>query len=129
RWAEKMRAEEEIVEGEGEEWEVEVEVEWKEKEIHIDTIYDIDELEQLVYGEEGGGAVPKNFGAPRGAEISNKYTILEEIDEALGVSKPPAVEYIFVQPYSDMSVPYLKFGFGRNPYGQYAPPFSFIPAA
>jgi hypothetical protein len=41
----------------------------------------------------------KLLGAPGGPEIANKNTILGEIDEALGVRKPPAIEFIFVEPY------------------------------
>lgn len=42
---------------------------------------------------------PLKLGAPGGPEIDNKNTILSEIDKLLGVSKPPAVEFIFVEPY------------------------------
>lgn len=37
-----------------------------------------------------------------------------------GVDKPPAVEYIFVEPYADFGLPFSSYGFSRNPYGQYA---------
>jgi hypothetical protein len=36
-----------------------------------------------------------------------------------GVNKPPAVEYIFVEPYADFGLPFSTYGFSRNPYGQY----------
>jgi hypothetical protein len=64
------------------------------------------------------GGSPRDFGAPDGSEISNKDSILQEIDEALGVSKPPDIEYIFVEPYSDFSL--AGIGIGRNPYGHAA---------
>jgi hypothetical protein len=35
------------------------------------------------------------------------------------VDKPPAVEYIFVEPYADFGLPFSSYGFSRNPYGQY----------
>ena len=65
---------------------------------------------------------------------------MSEIDSALGVKKPPAVEYcmyfftfgtsetscltgipsVFVEPATDLCLPWLGFlGFSRNPYGQY----------
>ncbi len=85
----------------------------------------------------------KNQTPKGGLEVGNKYTILSEIDKALGVDKPPAIEYstlfslqnkkvkikweswcslllaVFVEPYSDFNPPYLWFGLSRNPYGQY----------
>lgn len=42
---------------------------------------------------------PLKLGAPGGPEIDNKSTILSEIDQLLGVNKPPAIEFIFVEPY------------------------------
>lgn len=39
------------------------------------------------------------LGAPGGPEIENKNSILSDIDRVLGVSKPPAIEFIFVEPY------------------------------
>lgn len=39
------------------------------------------------------------LGAPGGPEIDNKNTILGDIDEVLGVRKPPSIEFIFVEPY------------------------------
>jgi hypothetical protein len=41
----------------------------------------------------------KKLGSPGGPEIDNKHTILKEVDDALGVKKPPDVEFIFVEPY------------------------------
>ncbi len=35
------------------------------------------------------------------------------------MDKPPAVEYIFVEPYADFGLPFSSYGFSRNPYGQY----------
>lgn len=41
--------------------------------------------------------LPEDFGAANGTPIENKGTILNEIDASLKASKPPAIEYIFVQ--------------------------------
>jgi hypothetical protein len=60
-------------------------------------------------------AVP-DFGARNGPEIANKSTILHEVDQALGLSKPPAVEYIFVRPLSMVEFG-RNSGTGTNPYG------------
>ena len=38
--------------------------------------------------------VPKDFGAPNGTCISNKKTIFDEIDAALGRTSPPDFEYV-----------------------------------
>lgn len=38
----------------------------------------------------------------------------------VGVGKPPAVEYIFVEPYADFGLPFSAYGLSRNPFGQYA---------
>lgn len=50
-----------------------------------------------------GGSTSNNevnmLGAPGGPEIENKNSILSDIDRVLGVSKPPAIEFIFVEPY------------------------------
>jgi hypothetical protein len=43
-------------------------------------------------------SVPINFGARDGATIVNKSTILSEIDNILGVSKPPSLEVFIVEP-------------------------------
>lgn len=63
----------------------------------------------------------KLLGAPGGPEIDNKNTILGEIDEALGVKKPPAIEFIFVEPYASWDVYVIQnLGLSRNPYGHAA---------
>lgn len=61
------------------------------------------------------------FGAPFGEEVTNKHTILGDLDKFLGSREPPAVEYVFVEPYLNFA---RKTGrvFGRwqitlNPYG------------
>jgi len=59
------------------------------------------------------------LGAPGGQEIDNKHTILSEIDRSLGVTKPPAIEFIFVEPYASMKV-MPGVGLSRNPYGHAA---------
>jgi len=48
-------------------------------------------------------------------EITNKNTILNEIDKALGKDKPPAIELLFFQPFSKftfwgINIPNLPFG-------------------
>lgn len=40
--------------------------------------------------------VPKDFGAPSGTPISNKDSIFNEIDQALGMKENPDFEYILV---------------------------------
>lgn len=66
-----------------------------------------------------GPGVDPAFGAKNGPEIVNKATVLAEIDRTLGVSKPPALEVIFVEPMS-----MVKFtdgsGSGTNPFGHLA---------
>jgi len=53
-----------------------------------------------------------------------KSTILSEIDKLLGRSKPPAIEYIFVEPAAMWKIPLITDLFGialsRNPYGHSA---------
>ena len=44
-------------------------------------------------------ACPADFGVEGGTPISNMRTIMGEIDAALGVSGPPAIEYIFCDAY------------------------------
>ncbi|MFA5138882.1 MAG: hypothetical protein WC728_06565 [Elusimicrobiota bacterium] len=56
-----------------------------------------------------------DFGAKNGEEISNKQTVLAEIDKALGAG-PPSLEYIFVRPLPHWKV-FGDAGSGRNPYG------------
>ncbi|KJE91653.1 hypothetical protein CAOG_02761 [Capsaspora owczarzaki ATCC 30864] len=55
--------------------------------------------------------VPGDFGAEGGAEVSNKATLLSDVDGALGRSKPPALEYILVMPFSAVR---LGFGYGLS---------------
>lgn len=79
----------------------------------------------LIVSEKLSGAIlkarlPKDFGDENGSEISNKDTIFSEIDKALGVSKPPALEYILVMPFSSFFVPFLGFGINMNAYGHAA---------
>ncbi|KAL6075885.1 Transmembrane protein [Balamuthia mandrillaris] len=69
----------------------------------------------------GGGGVPEDFGLRNGTEVSNKTTVLREVDAVLGRDKPPAVEFIFVEPYSDFAFPIIGgYGLSRNPYGHAA---------
>eukprot|EP01090_Pellita_catalonica_P006498 TRINITY_DN1672_c0_g1_i2.p1 TRINITY_DN1672_c0_g1~~TRINITY_DN1672_c0_g1_i2.p1 ORF type:complete len:117 (+),score=14.54 TRINITY_DN1672_c0_g1_i2:111-461(+) len=44
--------------------------------------------------------VPQDFGAKDGTEIAHNDEILSKIDLLLGKNKPPAIEYIFCEPYS-----------------------------
>jgi hypothetical protein len=72
------------------------------------------------------------LGAPGGPEIDNKNTILGEIDEALGVRKPPAIEFIFVEPYLFLILlptpPYLRSTTkGHITTPLFAPLFIFTP--
>ena len=55
------------------------------------------------------------FGAPDGEEISNKSTILSEIDRYLGYHDPPDVEYVYVEPYLNYASKSLYLT--ANPYG------------
>lgn len=59
---------------------------------------------------------PEDFGARNGGEIANKASVLSELDKALGRSKPPALEYIFVSPLAVWKLP-TDSGSGTNPYG------------
>ena len=56
--------------------------------------------------------------------VQNKDTILKEIDDALQVEKPPSIEYIFVQPFSQFHLPLpfskKKYGFHFNTFGHSA---------
>jgi len=64
--------------------------------------------------------IPVDFGAPNGTEISNKATLLTEIDRALGVHKPPDLEYLFVLPYTRWRLQHTWLGFAGNYYGHAA---------
>jgi hypothetical protein len=56
--------------------------------------------------------IPEKFGLPDGAEIDNKDCIMAHIDRAIGTGKPPAVEFIFCEPYL------TRFGsWNKNPFG------------
>ena len=57
------------------------------------------------------------FGEKNGQPIDNLQTIMNEIDEALGVKKPPAIEFLFVCPYR--TVEFLGVGLG-SPFGHAA---------
>lgn len=62
--------------------------------------------------------VPADFGAKNGSPIANKDAILPAVDAALGVSRPPALEYIWVRPLATKKV--AGFKLGPNPYGHSA---------
>ena len=63
--------------------------------------------------------VPPGFGGKNSPEISNKATILSEIDRTLGRNLPPTLECIWVQPLSMIKVS-GDSGSGTNPYGHVA---------
>lgn len=60
--------------------------------------------------------IPQNFGKLYGTPISNKNTILSEIDTALGYSTSPSVEYFLSRPYTVISLPF-GYGINYNSYG------------
>lgn len=55
------------------------------------------------------------FGAPDGEEITNKSTILSDLDRYLGYKSPPDVEYIYVEPYLNYASD--RVFLTANPYG------------
>jgi len=66
-------------------------------------------------------SAPADFGAAFGTEVSNKDSILTDIDQVLGVNKPPDIEYLFVLPYLRWRLNWFKwFGFAGNYYGHSA---------
>lgn len=65
-------------------------------------------------------AIPPDFGEPNGTPITNKSTVLREIDAALGCSKPPAVEYLLVRPFSIIRIPFTNVGICWNSFGHSA---------
>lgn len=60
--------------------------------------------------------VPTDFGAVGGTHISNKDTILDDINIALGKPKNPSVEYLFVTPFVHIKLPF-GYGISYNTYG------------
>ena len=70
---------------------------------HRETVGDVPERED---------GVADDFGSINGTEILNKSTILAEIDAALGVDSPPAVEYLLVlpPPLYWLPFPFSEFG-------------------
>ena len=52
--------------------------------------------------------------------LSNKDTILDESDKALGFNEPPSVEYYFVCPRTHYVVPWLNLYFSYNFFGHSA---------
>ncbi|HVC09966.1 MAG TPA: hypothetical protein VNH15_08530 [Elusimicrobiota bacterium] len=61
---------------------------------------------------------PPGFGAPDGIEIANKDRILDEINRALGVTRPPDFEAIWVRPFPMAKI--FNHGLGTNPFGHIA---------
>lgn len=66
---------------------------------------------------EGDQSRPDDFGRTDGSPIENKDTILQDVDRALGYDSPPALEYVLVQPFSVVRLPFTNIGFGWNQYG------------
>lgn len=64
-------------------------------------------------------SVPKDFGEIGGTPISNKNTVLDEIDTAIN-RKRPKVEYLVCLPYTQFVVPVLGWGWCYNFYGHSA---------
>lgn len=60
--------------------------------------------------------IPKNFGELNGTEISNKNTILDELNNKLGYDKNPDVEYFLSRPYTVLPLPF-GYGINYNSYG------------
>lgn len=63
--------------------------------------------------------IPDDFGEPGGTPISNKDTILEEIDTSLN-RKQPSVEYLVCLPWTQFKIPVLGIGISYNYYGHSA---------
>lgn len=63
--------------------------------------------------------VPADFGAADGTPISNASTIMRDIDAALGVASPPAVEFVFCDGVGVIDGPWYRhaiaslFNFGH----------------
>lgn len=55
--------------------------------------------------------MPSDFGKINGSCISNKITILSEVNNSLGYSKNPDIEYFLSRPYTFIP---LLFGYGIN---------------
>lgn len=70
-------------------------------------------------------SIPDSFGLVSidqpGIPISNKDTILNELDQATGRNKPPDLEYILIMPFSKFMIPGTKdWGFCVNTFGHSA---------
>jgi hypothetical protein len=71
--------------------------------------------------------IPSDFGAHHGTTISNKSSVLSDVDKCLGRKKPPAIEYIFVAPFSRWTSKWFPWvSFAGNYYGQYIYDLFFI---
>jgi hypothetical protein len=64
-------------------------------------------------------SIPEDFGRIGGTPISNKDTILDEIDTTID-RKRPKVEYIVCLPYTQFKIPFLGWGACYNFYGHSA---------
>lgn len=60
-----------------------------------------------------------DFGKTNGTPISNKNTILQEIDRTLGYNKNPDIEYLLSRPYTFIPLPF-GYGINYNSYGHSA---------
>lgn len=65
----------------------------------------------------GASAVPPGFGAKGGPTISNKDSVLEDVDDCVNGGQPPAVEYLLVRPFSVFRIPFTNLGLCFNVYG------------
>ena len=61
----------------------------------------------------------RNFGELNGQCISNKNTIMSEINACLGTSCNPSIEYIITLPFSLLALPYVG-GINYNTFGHSA---------
>ena len=62
---------------------------------------------------------PPAFGERGGPALRNRGTLLADIDRALGVDGPPAIEYLYARPFTRVPLPY-GWGFNLNAYGHSA---------
>lgn len=63
---------------------------------------------------------PDNFGEINGTCISNKDTVLTQIDNILGMSKPPDIEYIITLPFGLLDLPGNLGAINYNSFGHSA---------
>ncbi len=64
--------------------------------------------------------LPDNFGEINGTPISNKDTILDEIDKTLSMNKHPSVEYLITMPFGLFNLPWNLGSINYNSFGHSA---------